>query len=51
MKLELGNYEMEMVYHDPKVYSIEGLLSDLECTHFQKIEKQNFSKFKINSAK
>jgi prolyl 4-hydroxylase len=48
MKLELGNYEMEMIYHDPKVYAIKGLLSDLECSHFQKIAKQNLKRSRVS---
>ena len=37
MKLELGNFNIEMLYHDPIIFTIEGVLSDSECEHFKKI--------------
>ena len=34
MKISLGQYEMEMIHHDPKIFTIEGVLSKEECKHF-----------------
>ena len=34
MKLELGNYEMDMISHEPLVYTLKGVLTELECQHF-----------------
>ncbi|GIS75509.1 MAG: hypothetical protein CM1200mP12_12280 [Gammaproteobacteria bacterium] len=34
MKLELGNYEMEMIYHDPLIFTLKGVLTEEECQHF-----------------
>ena len=34
MKISLGKYEMEMIHHDPKIFTIEGVLSKEECKHF-----------------
>ena len=37
MKIALGNYEMELIHHDPKLYSIKGVITQQECKHFQEI--------------
>jgi len=34
MKLELANLKVEMLHHDPIVYTVEGIISDSECKHF-----------------
>jgi len=48
MKMKLGNYDMEMFHHDPRVYTIKGFLSDLECIHFRKITRQNLKRSKVS---
>ena len=40
MKLNLGNFDVEMIYHDPIVFTVRGILSDTECEHLQKIASQ-----------
>tara|TARA_B100001750_G_C15454893_1_gene571031 strand:+ start:711 stop:1352 length:642 start_codon:yes stop_codon:yes gene_type:complete len=37
MKISLGKYEMEMIHHDPKIYTIMGVMSEDECDHFKEI--------------
>ena len=41
MKLELGNYEMEMIFHDPLIFTLKGVLTDEECQHFIEIAADN----------
>ena len=31
MKLELGNFNIEMLHHDPIIFTVEGVMSDSEC--------------------
>ena len=41
MKLDVGNYEFEIVYHDPLVFTLKGVLSEGECNHFIKTASNN----------
>ena len=41
MKLELGNYEMEMIFHDPLIFTLKGVLTEKECQHFIEIASNN----------
>ncbi|SVD80482.1 uncharacterized protein METZ01_LOCUS433336, partial [marine metagenome] len=31
---------MEMIHHDPKIYTIEGVISSEECQHFREISAE-----------
>ena len=48
MKLELGNYEMEMVYHDPLIFTLKGVLSDEECKHFIDLAAGNMERSRVS---
>ena len=37
MKIELGNFEMEVIHHNPLIYTLLGVLSDIECEHLKEI--------------
>ena len=41
MKFNIGNYEINMVHHDPVVFTVDGILSNEECEHFQEVAKKN----------
>ena len=41
MKLKLGNYDTEMVFHDPTIFTVEGVMSNPECEHFKKVASLN----------
>ena len=44
MKIELGNFEIEMIYHDPVIFTVEGILSDAECEHFKKLASKDMKR-------
>ena len=44
MKLNLGNFDVDMIYHDPIVFTVRNLLPDAECAHFQLIASQNMKR-------
>lgn len=44
MKLEIGNFNIQMLHHDPMVYTVEGVLSDIECDHFMKIAEHDMKR-------
>jgi len=48
MKAELGNYEMEMVYHDPLIFTLKGVLSAEECEHFISISANKMKRSKVS---
>jgi len=48
MKLEIGNYEMEMVCNDPLVFTLKGVLSEEECDHFIKISSDNLKRSSVS---
>ena len=48
MKLELGHYEMEMVYHDPIIFTLKGVLSDEECDHFIRLASNNMKRSTVS---
>jgi len=37
VKISIGNYEMEIIHHDPKIYTIQGVISIEECKYFKEI--------------
>ena len=37
MKILLGDYEMEIVHHNPRIYTVLGVMTPEECKHFQEI--------------
>ena len=41
MKLKLGNYDTEMVFHDPTIFTVEEVMSNPECEHFKKVASLN----------
>ena len=44
MKMKLGNYDVDMIYHDPTIFTVEGILSDAECRHFRDIASKNMKR-------
>ena len=48
MKLEIGNYEMEMICHDPLVFTLKGVLSEDECEHFIKVASNNMQRSSVS---
>ena len=48
MKVELGNYEMEMVYHDPLIFTLKGVLSPEECDHFINISANKMKRSAVS---
>ena len=48
MKLELGNFSIEMLYHDPIIFTVEGVLSDSECEHFRKIATKSMQRSMVS---
>jgi prolyl 4-hydroxylase len=48
MKLELGNYEMEMIFHDPLIFTLKGVLTDAECQHFIEIAADNLKRSRVS---
>ena len=48
MKVELGTYEMEMVYHDPLIFTLNGVLSVEECKHFINISANKMKRSKVS---
>ena len=48
MKLNLGNYDVDMIYHDPIIFTVKGILSDTECDHFQKVASENMKRSMVS---
>lgn len=40
MKINLGQYEMDVIHHDPKIYTIKGVITPRECAHFIEISSE-----------
>ena len=49
MKLELGKYEMEIIYHDPLIFTLKGVLSKEECEHFINISASRMKRSAVSS--
>jgi len=49
MKITLGKYEMEMIHHDPKIYTIMGVMTSEECTHFREISADFMKRSLVSS--
>ena len=49
MKISLGKYEMEMIHHDPKVYTITGVITLDECNHFKEISADFMKRSLVSS--
>ena len=47
MKILLGDYEMEIVHHNPRIYTVLGVITPEECKHFQKISTDFMKRSKI----
>ena len=48
MKLDVGNYEFEMVCHNPLVFTLKGVLSEGECNHFIKTASNNVKRSSVS---
>jgi len=48
MKVEIGNYEMEILYHDPLIFTLNGVLSVEECEHFINISANKMKRSKVS---
>ena len=48
MKLEIGEYEVEMICHDPLIFTLKGVLTDDECQHFIEIATDNMSRSRVS---
>ena len=40
---------MEMIHHDPKIYTIEGVISSEECQHFREISAEHMERSLVSS--
>tara|TARA_B100000586_G_C20003283_1_gene381431 strand:+ start:83 stop:724 length:642 start_codon:yes stop_codon:yes gene_type:complete len=48
MKLELGNYEMEIIYHDPLIFTLKGVIAKEECQHFINISANKMKRSTVS---
>ena len=49
MKISLGEYEMEVIHHDPKLFTIKGVITPQECLHFQEISSKFMQRSLVSS--
>jgi prolyl 4-hydroxylase len=49
MKFKIGPYDMELIHHDPKVYTVNGVISEEECEHFKKITFSHMQRSTVSS--
>ena len=49
MKLFLGNYEVDMIHHDPIIFTVEGILTNEECDHFKRIASKGMKRSMVSS--
>ena len=49
MKISLGKYDMEILHHDPKIYTIMGVINSDECKHFQEISTDFMKRSLVSS--
>ena len=48
MKLEVANFNIELLYHDPMIYVVERFLSNEECDHFKDIGTNDLERSKVS---
>ena len=48
MKIELGHLDIEMVHHDPIIFSVAGILSESECSHFKSLALSNMKRSTVS---
>ena len=48
MKLEVANFNIEILHHDPMVYVVERFLSDKECDLFKEIASNDMKRSKVS---
>jgi len=48
MKFNLGNYDVDMIHHDPIIYTVSGILTKPECEHFQAIASKNMKRSMVS---
>jgi len=44
MKIELANFNIEMLHHDPIIFTVEGVMSELECEHFKRMASRDLKR-------
>ena len=37
MKFQIAGYDVEIIHHDPKIYTIQKAITPEECEHFKKL--------------
>ena len=48
MKIELGHLDIEMVHHDPIIFTVAGILSESECNHFKSLASSNMKRSTVS---
>ena len=48
MNLEVANFNIEILHHDPMVYVVERFLSDKECDLFKEIASNDMKRSKVS---
>ena len=48
MKLDLPNFNVEMLHHDPIIFTVEGVMSNSECEHFRKIASKDMKRSMVS---
>jgi len=48
MKFNVGNYDVDMIHHDPLIYTVTGILTEFECEHFQKIASEGMKRSMVS---
>ena len=44
MKIELDNFNIEILHHDPIIFTVEGVMSELECEHFKRMASRDLKR-------
>ena len=48
MKMELGHLDIEMVHHDPIIFTVAGILSESECNHIKSLALRNMKRSTVS---
>ena len=49
MKFQIAGYDVEIIHHDPKIYTIQEVITPDECEHFKTITSEFMQRSTVSS--
>ena len=49
MKISIGKFEMEIIHHNPRIYTVDNFITPTECRYFQEISEDYMQRSTVSA--